>query len=70
MQRTLISRRLVPAGIAAALAFGAAQAVAAPAGGSSARACNQARCSEGCIARGFDGGACVNGQCLCFTITP
>jgi hypothetical protein len=52
MQRIPASRRVAMAAVAAALVFGAAQAAAAPADESSARARDQTRCNEGCRARG------------------
>ncbi|HEX6746621.1 MAG TPA: hypothetical protein VF092_04945 [Longimicrobium sp.] len=50
---------------AAALAFGAAQAVAAPQTPVTARACVDESCDGACIARGFNGGVC-NPGCTCF----
>jgi hypothetical protein len=58
---------LLPGMVAAALAFGASQALArpqhAPAGLS--RACVDESCDGACIARGFNGGVC-NPGCHCF----
>ncbi|MBV9109856.1 MAG: hypothetical protein JO306_10655 [Gemmatimonadetes bacterium] len=52
--------------VAVGLAFGAAQAFAAPQKpASTARACNDDSCDGACIARGFSGGVC-NPGCTCF----
>jgi hypothetical protein len=53
--------------VAATLAFGARQAVAAPQGGTGggARACVDESCDGACIAKGFSGGVC-NPGCHCF----
>ena len=48
----------------AALAFGAAQAFAAP-GAEEERACNGGQCKRDCIRAGFDGGFCDQGGCIC-----
>jgi hypothetical protein len=55
-------------GLAAALGFGGAQAVAAPApgAGDQARACNPRGCNAGCQAQGAISGRCTDaGACIC-----
>ena len=54
------------AAVAAALGFGAAQALAAPAEAREAAACNPATCRKDCIALGNTGGVCVQDQCACY----
>lgn len=49
---------------AAALGFGAAQALAKPAEPGVA-ACDNATCNQTCKRAGFLGGVCVNGFCAC-----
>jgi hypothetical protein len=58
---------LLPGMVAAALAFGASQALAAPRDASpgSSRACVDESCDGACVARGFSGGVC-NPGCTCF----
>jgi hypothetical protein len=57
---------LFGAGLAAALGFGGAQAVAAPAP-AAARACNPAGCNQSCQAQGGISGRCTDaGLCACF----
>ena len=54
-------------GLAAALGFGGAQAVAAPAPGGEARACNPTGCNASCQAQGGISGRCTDaGLCACF----
>ncbi|HEY0017617.1 MAG TPA: hypothetical protein VGC13_15000 [Longimicrobium sp.] len=56
---------------AAALAFGAAQALAQP--GAAARdpqACNGARCRQECRSIGYDDGRCDQGGCVCLIVVP
>jgi hypothetical protein len=51
---------------AAALGFGWAQAFASPgAAGDAERACSGGQCRSDCRARGFDGGFCDQGGCIC-----
>ena len=51
---------------AAALGFGAAQAVASPAPADEARACNERGCDAWCRSQGGIDGRCTDtGQCLC-----
>jgi hypothetical protein len=54
--------------LAASLAFGAAQALAAPRAWAddAARACRPGDCSRQCRAAGYDGGSCAGGLCECF----
>jgi hypothetical protein len=58
---------LFSSAVALTLAFGAAQALAAPQAlpADAARACNDESCDGACIARGFSGGVC-NPGCTCF----
>jgi len=55
---------------AAALAFGAAQAFASPAGTTAERACDLAQCDASCKARGATGGYCQFGWCGCYVDVP
>jgi hypothetical protein len=59
---------LLGAGLAAALGFGGAQAVAAPAAAQDqARACNPTGCNSWCQAQGGISGRCTDaGLCACF----
>ena len=61
-------RMAMGATLAAALGFGAAQALAAPRAsvGDAARACKPGDCSRQCKAAGYDGGSCAGGLCECF----
>lgn len=54
--------------VAAALAFGAGQALAVPRAtvAAGARQCTQGQCSRQCKAAGYDGGNCAGGLCSCF----
>jgi hypothetical protein len=58
---------LLPGMVAVALAFGAAQALAAPQDGPAApsRACVDESCDGSCISRGYSGGVCNPGG-TCF----
>lgn len=60
------SRWMIAAASVAALGFGAAQALAAPAQGDDARVCQAGPCRKDCIAQGDSGGICIDGQCICF----
>ena len=52
--------------MAAALGFGAAQAFASPgAAAQTERACSGGQCRSDCRARGYDGGFCDQGGCIC-----
>lgn len=54
------------AAMAAALAFGGAQAFASPGAPTEAeRACSGGQCNRDCRARGADGGFCDQGGCIC-----
>jgi hypothetical protein len=65
---TLAARWLFTTMVAAALAFGARQAVAAPAGTDErAQVCNARLCDRICRAIGAFGGTCTpDGSCVCF----
>ena len=67
MRRTGFARRwaLPAAAVAAALGFGGAQALAAPAE-ATVRACKQRECNLQCIASGATGGRCVGDACACY----
>jgi len=68
MKRTtrLVSRSLFPAAVLGALAFGAAQAVAAPASPASFMGCVRSECNARCVADGYPEGRCfTNGECVC-----
>ena len=56
--------------VAAALAFGAAQAFASPGAAKAQRACDPAQCDASCKARGFTGGYCQLGWCGCYVDLP
>jgi hypothetical protein len=59
-------RGLFGLAMAAALGFGGAQAFASPGAAAAERVCtNSAACKRDCIARGFDGGFCDQGGCMC-----
>jgi hypothetical protein len=70
MRRTRTVRRWAfGAGMAAALGFGGAQALAAPADAArdEARACNPTGCNRSCQAQGGISGRCTDaGLCACF----
>ena len=68
MRAMTMGRWAAGAAVAAALAFGAAQAAAAPATTvrAGAKACSQGQCSRQCKAAGYDGGNCAGGMCSCF----
>jgi hypothetical protein len=70
MRRARPARRWVfGAGMAAALGFGGAQAMAAPADAArdEARACNPTGCNQSCRAQGGISGRCTDaGLCACF----
>jgi hypothetical protein len=57
---------LFAAGVMAALGFGGAQAMAAPAADAQARACNPTGCNARCQAQGGISGRCTDaGLCAC-----
>ena len=60
-----IGRWLLAVGSAAALGFGASQAMASPREAAEERACNPTGCNKQCQAQGGISGRCNNGQCLC-----
>lgn len=62
---TVPLRWAAAAAVAAMLGFGTMQAAAAPRAEKAARACTNSYCSWWCVKQGYDGGACVNGECLC-----
>ncbi len=71
MTRRNLGRSGLAAVFAASLGFGVLQALASPAPArAEALACVPSTCSSNCIRHGFDGGACINGQCFCYIITP
>ena len=52
---------------AAALGFGARQAVAAPADAAAVRVCTNEQCNTDCRRRGYDGGVCAGSWgCACW----
>jgi hypothetical protein len=51
--------------MAAALGFGAAQAFASPGAAEAERAGSGGQCRRDCIQRGYDGGFCDQGGCIC-----
>lgn len=58
---------LFAAAMAAALGFGGAQAFASPGAGAEAeRACSGGQCNRDCRQRGYDGGFCDQGGCICY----
>jgi hypothetical protein len=69
-----IARMAFGTAVVAALGFGAAGGLAAPAGASpagAARACDHQFCNDYCVGAGYWGGSCVNNgaggtKCLCF----
>ncbi|HEX8903964.1 MAG TPA: hypothetical protein VF771_03940 [Longimicrobiaceae bacterium] len=69
MQRAAGSIRRVafPVVVAAALAFGAAQALASPGvAKKAAKSCSDERCDAICVSHGYAGGDCLTGACRCF----
>ena len=61
------------AAMAAALGFGGTQAFASPdaAAADAERACSGGQCNRDCRARGYDGGFCDQGGCICIIqVTP
>ena len=64
----VIRRGAFPAVLAAALAFGAAQALASPSQAAKQRAaaCSDERCDAICVSHGHAGGSCLTGACRCF----
>ncbi len=67
MIRTRAARLTLAACTAAALGFGAAQALAAPSGDAGGAAvCRPGDCSRACKASGADGGKCTGGMCVCY----
>ena len=63
----IIRRGAFPALVAVALAFGAAQALAAPGqAAKKAAVCGEERCDAICVSRGHAGGSCATGACRCF----
>lgn len=62
-----VRRGVYAAAVAGALAFGATQAMAAPAPPVETGAfCKDDLCETFCQAIGFLGGWCVNGECFCY----
>jgi hypothetical protein len=57
---------LFSAGAAGALAFGATQALAAPAATTRALSCSDEHCDANCVSRGYAYGDCSTGACRCF----
>lgn len=51
--------------VAAALVFGAAQAIAAPAEAAGAARCTEGTCNSRCVNLGYDAGTCVGATCTC-----
>ncbi|HEX8691533.1 MAG TPA: hypothetical protein VF746_03765 [Longimicrobium sp.] len=67
MQRIATPKGLLTAAVAAALAFGAAQALAAPAEAKAPPNCKPGQCQNNCIALGYSGGVCMSdGSCFCY----
>ncbi|HSU17205.1 hypothetical protein [Longimicrobium sp.] len=63
----LVRRGALPALVAAALAFGAAQALAATRDATTgAKSCSEDRCDAICVSHGHAGGDCATGACRCF----
>jgi hypothetical protein len=58
-------RWIAAAAFTAALGFGSVQAAAAPATADTALACSPSYCSWSCVKQNYDGGACINGDCVC-----
>lgn len=70
-QTRQIQRVVFGIGTMAALTFGAAQAMAAPAQAqAAARACDQRSCMTNCVGNGGNGGFCTDGHdystCICY----
>lgn len=67
MKRTMkaMRRGVFGAAMAAALGFGGAQAMAAPAGPGQGAWCNERLCDLFCSSITGFGGTCQNGRCIC-----
>jgi hypothetical protein len=64
--KNMLTRWTLAAMTAAALGFGASQAVASPREAETERACNPTGCNQWCRAQGGISGRCTDsGQCLC-----
>ena len=64
--KRISTRALLFAAVAAALGFGAAQSLAAPAAAAGPPACRARECADQCQAQGATGGFCYDGQfCRC-----
>lgn len=67
---TTIRRRMQGAALAlataAALGFGAAQALAAPAEAAGAERCTNYTCNSRCVNLGYAGGSCAGATCVCW----
>lgn len=64
-----VYRWLAPAVVAAALGFGASQAVAEPAERGGPPRCQPRGCDVSCRAMGATRGECHEGQCLCVFVS-
>lgn len=69
MKRT-VQRGLFAAAVLVAMGFGGAQAFALPGAAADARACSGGPCGRDCRARGYDGGFCDQGGCICIIQVP
>lgn len=56
--------------VAAALGFGASQALASPAVAERDAVCDRLACPAKCRSLGYTGGGCFNGQCICYIAEP
>lgn len=66
-----IRRGMFAAALAAALAFGGAQAFASPGAAADAeRACNGPQCRQYCRSIGYDDGRCGQDGCACLIVVP
>jgi hypothetical protein len=65
--RTAFLRRTTAALVGIGLGFGAAQAFAKPAQCGRGAVCSPSSCTLTCKRKGFAGGDCVNGVCVCWS---
>jgi hypothetical protein len=66
MTITRFHRRALGAMVAAALGFGASQALASPAAAERDAVCDPVKCRASCRLQGQTSGACFQDQCFCY----
>jgi hypothetical protein len=69
MKQTIMTKALFAAGVAGCMAFGSAQAVAAPQAAVGDSVCNSNVCNALCITRGYHYGVCYPDRgCICYRL--